>query len=56
MAVGWCDLEFEIIIEDVDKLSQVMDDIYAKFPNAIKKQTFWICESVPKERWLPELY
>lgn len=56
VAVGWCDLEFELIVENVDELGQIMDEIYSKFPDAIKKQTFWICESVPKERWLPELY
>ena len=56
VAIGWCDLEFEIIVENVDKLSGLMDDIYSKFPKAIKKQTFWIFEKVHKERWLPELY
>jgi Lrp/AsnC family leucine-responsive transcriptional regulator len=55
VAVGWCDLEFELIVENVDKLGQIMDEIYSKFPNAIKKQTFWIFEKVHKERWLPEL-
>jgi len=56
VAVGWCDLEFEIIVENVDQLGKIMDEIYSKFPNAIKKQTFWIFEKVHKERWLPELY
>jgi len=55
VAVGWCDLEFEIVIEDVNKLGQVMDDLYTKFPDSIKKQTFWIAEKYYKERWLPEL-
>lgn len=56
VAVGWCDLEFEIIVENVDQLGKIIDDIYSRFPNAIKKQTFWIFEKVHKERWLPELY
>jgi len=54
VAIGWCDLEFELIVENVDKLSQIMRDIDLKFPNAIKKQTFWIFEKVHKDRWLPE--
>lgn len=55
VAIGWCDLEFEIIVENVDQLGKIMDALYSKFPNAIKKQTFWIAEKVHKERWLPEL-
>ena len=55
VAIGWCDLEFEITVENIDKLGRIMDEIYSKFPNAIKKQTFWIVEKIHKERWLPEL-
>ena len=54
VTIGWCDLEFELIVENVDKLSQIMRDIDLKFPNSIKKQTFWIFEKVHKDRWLPE--
>lgn len=55
VAIGWCDLEFELIVEDVNQLGKIMDELYSKFPNAIKKQTFWIAEKIHKERWLPEL-
>jgi len=55
VAVGWCDLEFEIIVENVDKLGEIMEEINTKFPQSIKKQTFWIFEKMHKERWLPEL-
>ena len=54
VAVGWCDLEFEIIAENVEKLSEIMDEISSKFPKAIKKQNFWIFDEYHKERWLPE--
>lgn len=54
VAIGWSDLEFEIIVEDVQKLSKIMEEIDAKFPNTIKKQGFWIFDKVHKERWLPE--
>jgi len=56
VAIGWSDLEFEIIVQNVDHLGSVMEDIYSKYPNAIKRQTFWIAEKFHKERWLPELF
>lgn len=55
IAVGWCDLELEIIVENVDKLSEIMSEIDSKFPKAIKKQTFWITDIYHKDRWLPEI-
>ena len=55
VAIGWSDLEFEIIVENIESLSQVMEDIYSKYPTAIKRQTFLIAEKIHKERWLPEL-
>lgn len=56
VAIGWSDLEFEIIVQNVENLGKVMEDIYAKYPTAIKRQTFWIAEKIHKERWLPELF
>lgn len=56
VSVGWCDLEFELIVENVDQLGQIMDEIYSKFPKAIKKQIFWIVDEYHRERWLPESY
>ena len=54
VSIGWCDLEFEIIVENVEEVSRIMDDINNRFPSAIKKQTFWIFDKIHKERWLPE--
>jgi Lrp/AsnC family leucine-responsive transcriptional regulator len=56
VAIGWSDLEFEIIVENVENLGRIMEDIYSKYPTAIKRQTFWIAEKIHKERMLPELY
>lgn len=53
VSVGWSDLEPEIIVKDMSELSQIMGEINSRFPNAIRKQTFWITEKVHKERWLP---
>jgi DNA-binding Lrp family transcriptional regulator len=54
VAIGWCDLEFEIITENVENLGKIMEEIDENFPQIIKKQSFWIFEKVHKERWLPE--
>jgi DNA-binding Lrp family transcriptional regulator len=56
VAIGWCDLEFEVIVENVERLGKIMEEIDAKFPHTIKKQGFWIIDNVHKERWLPELF
>jgi len=56
VSVGWSDLEFELIVKDVDDLSKVMNDINSKFADSIKKQTFWIVDEYHKERWLPEIW
>ncbi|MBN1280275.1 MAG: Lrp/AsnC family transcriptional regulator [Candidatus Thermoplasmatota archaeon] len=56
VAIGWCDLEFEIIVENVDSLGKIMEEISSKFPGVIKKQSFWIFEKMHKERWLPEFH
>ena len=55
VAVGWCDIEPEIVVENMNKLVSVMEEIDAKFPGAIRKQAFWITDKVYKDRWLPEL-
>jgi len=55
VAVGWCDLEFEVVVENVDRLSQIMEEIDLKFPNAIKRQSFWITEKRYIDRWIPLL-
>lgn len=55
VSVGWCDLEPELILKDVNELDNIIKEIDKKFPNSIKKINFWITEENYKERWLPEL-
>jgi len=55
VAVGWCDIECEFILENLDELSNIMSEINSKFPGAIKKQAFWVTEKVHKDRSLPEI-
>jgi len=54
IALGWADLQLEVILKDVNDLTKIMDQIASKFPNAIKKQNLMIATQYHKERWLPE--
>jgi len=54
-AIGWCDLQLEINVKNVEHLSQIMEDIEINFPDAIRKQSFWITSKYHRLRSLPEL-
>jgi Lrp/AsnC family leucine-responsive transcriptional regulator len=54
-AIGWADIEPELILKNIDELFQIMEEIDSKFPNAIKKQEYWITEKEYKFHWLPEM-
>lgn len=55
VAMGWCDLEFGIVVENVDNLNKIIDDLFLQFPNILKKVNFWVFMEVHRERWLPVL-
>jgi len=55
VAMGWSNLELELIVENVDKLSRIMDEINSKFSKSIRRQSFWIFEKRHSDRWLPEI-
>ena len=54
VSVGWCDLEPEFVVKDVDELDKIFNEIDLHYPGSIKKWNFWITEESYKERWLPE--
>ena len=56
MTIGWCDLNFELLVKNIYSLTQIIDEIDSRFPGAIRKTNFWMARRVHKERWLPELY
>ncbi len=56
MTIGWCDLNFELLVKNINSLTQIIDEIDSRFPGAIRKTNFWMARKVHKERWLPELY
>ncbi len=53
VAVGWSDIEPELIVKNVQQFREIIEDINLKFPNVIKRENFTITEKVHKERWLP---
>ena len=55
VAIGWADIEMEIVIKDISEIDNIINELNSKFPNSIRKHTFWIGEKVHKERWLPVL-
>ena len=55
VAVGWSDIEPELIVKNVQQFREIIEDINLKFPNVIKRENFTITEKVHKERWLPEM-
>lgn len=56
LAVGWSDIEPELIVKNVDELNPILGEVNANFPDTIKKQNYWVIKQRFKERWLPELY
>ena len=56
MTIGWCDLNFELMVKNVDTLTQIIEDIDNKFPGVIRRTNFWISKKIYKERWLPEVF
>jgi len=55
LAVGWADIEPEFIVDNVKHLLEFLEELNSRFPNVIKKQTFWITKEFHKFRWLPEM-
>lgn len=56
MTIGWCDLNFELMVRNIDSLTRIIDDIDNRFSGVIRKTNFWMAKEVHKERWLPELF
>jgi DNA-binding Lrp family transcriptional regulator len=54
-SAGYADIEVELVIQNSDKMVQLMDEISAKFPKAIKKYTYFSSIKDYKLRCLPQL-
>jgi DNA-binding Lrp family transcriptional regulator len=55
MAIGWADIEPEFVVKNMDELNCIMDELNTKFPNSIKRYSYWIPEKIHKERSLPKM-
>jgi len=54
-AFGYTDLELELVLENMDKLIQIMDELDAKFPRVIRNYHLLKTKETYRERWLPEI-
>jgi len=55
-AFGYSDLELELILENLDKLIEIMEDLNINFPHVIRNYHYFKNRERHKERWLPELF
>ena len=55
-SAGYADLEVVFTIEDSDKLIEILEDIFSKFPGAIRKYIYWASKKAYKFRCMPEMY
>lgn len=54
-AVGYKDLEMEIIVKNLDELNDFIDIIESKFPDAIRSCIYWSDVKRLKFHFLPEI-
>ena len=52
---GVSDLELEFHVENANQLYQIMNDLVAKFPNAIKNYKHYIIQQIHKLRYMPSI-
>ena len=55
MNIGWGDLSFQLYINNINELTQLMEEIETKFPDSIRRYEYWMNQNVHKERWLPKM-
>ena len=55
-SIGWGDLGPEFVVKNFDDLYKILDEINSKFPNSIKKQSFFIIEQIYKLRCMPKIF
>ena len=55
-STGISDLEFEFVIENQEKLIEIIEEINTKFPNSIRSYSFYGNFKALKETFLPKIY
>ncbi len=54
VTAGHADLEFSFRFESVAQVSEVMDDLYSKFPNVIRSYHYFYVTKIHKLQYMPE--
>jgi Lrp/AsnC family leucine-responsive transcriptional regulator len=55
-STGISDLEFEFVVENSEKLIEIVEDINTTFPNSVRSYNFYGDLKIYKETFLPKLY
>ena len=53
--IGWSDLNCSVIVDNLNKLTEITEDINSQFPGSIRKTNYWLEKRIHKERWLPKM-
>jgi Lrp/AsnC family leucine-responsive transcriptional regulator len=53
--VGYTDIETEMLLENLEQLTQIIDDLMEKFPEAIRNYFYLRTRETHRERWLPKM-
>ncbi len=53
--IGWSDLCMQLVIQNMDSIFQIMDEVERAFPDAVRKQNYYMSLDFHKVRWLPEM-
>jgi len=54
-SAGYADLEIVFTIGDSDKLVEILEDVFSKFPGAIRKYIYWTSKKAYRYRCLPDM-
>jgi len=54
-SAGYADIEIEFVIENSEKLIEIIEEVINKFPNAIKKYLYYSSSNFHKIQCLPEM-
>jgi Lrp/AsnC family transcriptional regulator for asnA, asnC and gidA len=55
LSAGYADIEIVFTINDSDKLLEILEDSFSKFPGVIKKYIYWTSKKAYRYRCLPNM-
>ena len=54
--IGYTDIEIELILDNFEQLTEIMDMLMEKFPEAIRNYFYLRTRETHRERWLPKIF